>query len=117
MITAKRNLAICIALGLVVSLIAGILVTVPASASVKPDWTQRTCSAFAKWQHKPTETRLERVMRDSTRAPWVGLGGDVWTWYGLERAIQHDKPAQKAGDEQRESVAEQYVGEDCWGGA
>ena len=88
-----------------------------AAGQLRPDWTARTCAAFARWQHKPTEARLERVMRDSTRVPWNALGGDVWTWYGAERAIQHDKPGQKLGDEQRESVAEQYVGEDCFGGA
>ena len=87
-----------------------------AAGRLRPNWEQRTCSAFAKWQDKPTEARLERVMRDSTRAPWLDLSGDVWQWYGLEQAVRYDKPADKPGDAQRAEMAAEAVAHDCFSG-
>ena len=110
MITAKRNLVICVALGLFVSLVAGILMTVPASASTKPapDWTGRTCSAFLRWQAKPTTGNLDKLVTFSLHLKRGYLQADV-----LELAADAltVKPDYKYVD-----VAAQYVYEDCHNG-
>ena len=94
---------------------AGITVTafaVPAHASthVQPaNWTGRTCSAFARWQDKPTTAGLDKLVTFSLHLPRGYLQADV-----LELAA--DVLAVKP-DPGYVDVAAQYVGEDCRGGA
>ncbi len=89
--------------------VAGIAVTafaLPAHASVKPapNWTGRTCSAFARWQHKPTVANLDRTLTYSLHVPWNYLGSDVASLYVAVRGH---------GDV---DLAAQYVYEDCHNG-
>ena len=69
---------------------AGIAVTVfalPASASTTPpSWTQRTCSAFAAWEKRPSNANLVTLASDSLHAPWRYLGNDVWGLYSDVRS-------------------------------
>ena len=93
---------------------AGITVTafaLPASASVKPapNWTGRTCSAFARWQGKPTTAGLDKLVVFSLHLPRGYLQADV-----LELAADALTAKPDAG---YVDVAAQYVGEDCYGGA
>ena len=111
MITVKRNLAVCIALGLFASLAAGILLAVPANAGVRPapNWTDRTCSAFARWEDKPTTAGLDKLVVFSLHLHRGYLQADV-----LELAADALTAKPDAG---YVDVAAQYVGEDCYGGA
>ena len=93
---------------------AGIAVTafaVPAHASVKPapNWTGRTCSAFSRWQAKPTVAGLDKLVTFSLHLPRGYLQADV-----LELAADAMTAKPDAG---YVDVAAQYVGEDCYGGA
>ena len=88
---------------------AGIAVTafaLPAQASTRPapSWTGRTCSAFARWQHKPTVANLDRTLTYSLHVPWKYLGSDVASLYVAVRGH---------GDR---DLAGQYVFEDCHNG-
>ena len=93
---------------------AGITVTafaLPAHASTKPapNWTDRTCSAFARWQDKPTTVNLDKLVTFSLHLPRGYLQADV-----LELAADAMTAKPDAG---YVDVAAQYVGEDCYGGA
>ena len=93
---------------------AGITVTafaVPAHASTKPapNWTDRTCSAFSRWQDKPTTANLDKLVVFSLHLPRGYLQADV-----LELAADAMTAKPDAG---YVDVAAQYVGEDCYGGA
>ena len=59
---------------------AGTLTMPAAQASVTaPDWTQRTCSAFADWQAHPGKAALVKVVADSFRLAdgKPGLASDI----------------------------------------
>ena len=93
---------------------AGIAVTafaLPAQASARPapNWTQRTCSAFARWQARPTTAGLDKLVTFSLHLPRGYLQADVLE---LAADVLTVKPDQGYVD-----VAAQYVGEDCYGGA
>ena len=93
---------------------AGITVTafaLPAHASTKPapNWTDRTCSAFARWQAKPTTVNLDKLVTFSLHLHRGYLQADV-----LELAADALTAKPDAG---YVDVAAQYVGEDCYGGA
>ena len=97
----KRITAVIVAAGIAVTAFA-----VPASASARPapSWTGRTCSAFARWQHKPTVANLDRTLTYSQHVPWDYLGSDVASLYVAVRGH---------GDT---DLASQYVYEDCHNG-
>jgi len=112
MISVKRNLAICTALGLLVSLVAGVLLALPAhaSASTTPaSWQQRTCGAFSRWQDKPTTARLDKLITFALHLPRGWLQADVLE---LGADVLTARPDQGYVD-----VAAQYVGEDCHDGS
>ena len=93
---------------------AGITVTafaLPAHASTKPapNWTDRTCSAFSRWQDKPTTAGLDKLVVFSLHLPRGYLQADVLE---LAADVLTVKP-----DPGYVDVAAQYVGEDCYGGA
>jgi len=91
---------------------AGLAVTafaVPASASTRVNWTQRTCSAFSRWQDKPTTAGLDKLITFSLHLPRGYLQADVLE---LGADALTAKPDRGYVD-----VAAQYVGEDCYGGA
>ena len=84
-------------------------VTHAASASAKPNWTGRTCSAFSRWQAHPATASLDKLVTFSLHLPRGYLQADVLE---LAADAMTAKPDQGYVD-----VAAQYVGEDCWGGA
>ena len=92
--------------GIAVIAILGIHPTGAAAATVKPapSWAGRTCSAFARWQHKPTVANLDRTLTFSEHVPWKYLGSDVASLYVAVRGH---------GDT---DLASQYVYEDCHNG-
>ena len=98
----KKILAGIAAAGITVAAFA-----LPASASThKPvNWTARTCSAFAAWQHKPSTANLDRLVTDSFHVPAKYLGQDIASLY--DAVLNH-------GDR---DLAGQYVYEDCNNGS
>ena len=80
-----------------------------AAGQLRPDWTGRTCSAFLRWQAKPTTGNLDKLVTFSLHLPRGYLQADVLQLAANEMTA---KPDQGAVD-----VAAQYVGEDCYGGA
>ena len=95
---------------------AGITVTafaLPAHATVTgrpaPNWAGRTCSAFSRWQDKPTTANLDKLVTFSLHLPRGYLQADALE---LAADVLTAKPDQGYVD-----VAAQYVGEDCYGGA
>ncbi len=91
---------------------AGQSATAVLTASVKltPNWTEQTCHALEAWQRQPGDDRLERLVLDAAQLPKSYLKTDVF-----EVAADASSPSKNAA--QYLSVAEQYAGEDCWGGA
>ena len=80
-----------------------------AAGQLRPNWTGRTCSAFSRWQDKPTVANLDRLItfslhlhRGYLQADVLELGADAMT----------AKPDQGYVD-----VAAQYVYEDCNNGS
>ena len=70
MITVKRNLVICVALGLFVSLVAGILMTVPAHAAVTHATpAQKAYAAFTTWEQHRTRGNLDKLVTASFALP------------------------------------------------
>ena len=52
------------------SFTVGQLAMQPAAAAVTaPTWTQRTCSAFSRWQAKPTVANLDKLVTFSLHLP------------------------------------------------
>ena len=93
--------------------VAGIAVTaavMPANASTRVSWTHRTCAAFSAYQDRPSAARLTALVTDSTHLGRSYLKADVGELYA--DASSPSKAARQSLD-----VAEQYVGEDCYGGA
>ena len=76
-----------------------------ASTHKPVNWTARTCSAFAAWQHKPTTANLDRLVTDSFHVPARYLGQDIASLYSA--VLNH-------GDR---DLAGQYVYEDCHNGS
>ena len=97
--------------GIAASAITVTVFALPASASTKPapNWTGRTCSAFSRWQDKPTTASLDKLVTFSLHLPRGYLQADVLE---LAADVMTAKPDQGYVD-----VAAQYVGEDCFGGA
>jgi len=85
------------------------LAGVPAHAATAVSWTQRTCSAFSRWQDKPTTADLDKLVVFSLHLPRGYLAADV-------AELLADSVTAKP-DQGYVSVAAQYVGEDCYGGA
>ena len=82
MITAKRDLAICVALGLFVSLIAGILMTMPAQASTTHATpAQKAYAAFQAWGQHRTRVNLDKLMTASFSLPARYDAADIGQLY------------------------------------
>ena len=79
-----------------------------AAGELRPDWTGRTCSAFSRWQHKPTTGHLDTLVRDSLHLPHGYLAADVLE---LGAAVMAAKPRQHHID-----TSAEYVAQDCFGG-
>ena len=94
------------------SAFAGQSATAVLTASVKltPNWTEQTCHTLEAWQRQPGDDRLERLVLDAAQLPKSYLKADVF-----EVAADASSPSKNAA--QYLSVAVQYAGEDCWGGA
>jgi hypothetical protein len=85
------------------------LATSPAHAATAPaSWTQRTCSAFATWQHKPTTGNLDALVLASLHLPRGYLAADVGQLYA--NAATAKPKATYISD------AAQYLYEDCHNG-
>ena len=60
------------------SFTVGQLAMRPATAAVQaPTWTQRTCSAFSRWEAKPTTANLDKLVTFSLHLPRGYLQADV----------------------------------------
>jgi hypothetical protein len=83
--------------------------TTAAVTAAAPSWTGRTCSAFSRWQAKPTTANLDRLVVFSLHLKHGYLAADVATLLEVSVLSKQDPGGV--------DVAAQYVGEDCWGGA
>jgi hypothetical protein len=90
---------------------AGITVTtLPASAQPAVNWHQRTCAAFSAYQAHPSAARLTALVIDSTHLGRSYLRADVGQLYA-----DASSPSPKAA--KYLDTSEQYVSQDCFGGA
>ena len=79
-----------------------------AAGQLRPDWAGRTCSAFSRWQAKPTVAHLDTLVRDSLHLPHGYLQADVLQL--AANALTAKPNALYVSD------AGQYVYEDCHNG-
>ena len=66
----------------------GIAPQTVTAAYTSPNWTAKTCSAFATWQRHKTTGNLDAMMTDSEHVAWKYIGEDVT---GVYRDIRSGK--------------------------
>src|ERR1700760_3474225 len=54
-----------------------VVLTWPAPADASVNWTQKTCGAFAVYEHHQTTGNLDALVADSLRLPHGYLAADV----------------------------------------
>lgn len=105
--------ALVVASGVVGAMLSTVVHVTPAAAATTTtpvNWTEETCHALAEWERHHDTTSLYRLTVYAAHLPKSYLKADV-----LELAADVASPSANAW--QYVSVADQYAGEDCWGGA